>query len=176
VSSDRSPQSSSAPPTRINEQIRISPLRVVDADGTMLGVISRDQALEIARSKDLDLVEVAPTERPPVCKIMDYGKFKFEQTRKVRKTKGHQTQLKEIRVRPQCGKHDLEVKLKHAREFFENKDKVQITVQFRGREMAHMENGFDLVKRMCESLGDVAKVERMPARDGRRVIAVLAPK
>lgn len=142
----------------------------------MLGVITRDQALELARQQELDLVEVAPLERPPVCRIMDYGKFKYEQTRKVRKTKAHQSQIKELRVRPQCGSHDLEVKLRHAREFLSEKDKVQITVQFRGREMAHMEVGLDLVKRMVEDLGDVAKVERMPTRDGKRIIAILAPK
>lgn len=142
----------------------------------MLGVITRDQAIEIARQQDLDLVEVAPTERPPVCKIMDYGKYKYEQTRKTRKQKQHHTQLKEIRVRPGCGSHDLEVKLKHAREFLEEKDKVQITVQFKGREMAHTEVGLELVRRMVELLGEWGKVERLPTRDGKRIIAIVAPK
>lgn len=174
MSSDRSVPNTQG--LRVNEQIRISPLRVIDHNGQMLGVISRDQALDLARQNDLDLVEVAPTERPPVCKIMDYGKFKYEQTRKTRKTKQHHTQIKEIRVRPQCGRHDLDVKLRHAREFLTEKDKVQITVQFRGREMAHMENGVQLVRQMVDALGDVAKVERMPTRDGRRIIAILAPR
>lgn len=173
MSSDRTSQSQGP---RINEQIRISPLRVIDGEGQSLGVITRDQALEIARQQEMDLVEVAPTERPPVCKIMDYGKFKYEQTRKVRKQKQHHSQLKEIRVRPQCGQHDLEVKLRHVREFLGEKDKVQITVQFRGRELAHMETGIELVRNMVEQLADVAKVERMPSRDGKRIIAVLAPK
>jgi translation initiation factor IF-3 len=161
---------------RVNEQIRISPLRVVDSDGTMLGIISRDEALAIAREKDLDLVEVAPTERPPVCKVMDYGKFKFEQTKKTRKSKAQHTHQKEIRLRPQCGENDLEVKLRRAREFLEHKDKVQFTVQFRGREMAHIEVGLELVQRVVDALSDVAKVERKPSRDGRRITAVLAPK
>lgn len=142
----------------------------------MLGVISRDKALEIAREQELDLVEVAPMERPPVCKIMDYGKFKYEQTRKQRKTKAHQQQLKEIRVRPQCGQADLDTKLRHAKEFLAEKDKVQITVQFRGREMAHTEVGLALVNDMVEKLAEVAKVERYPTREGRKIIAVLAPK
>jgi translation initiation factor IF-3 len=142
----------------------------------MLGVISRDKAIEIARENDLDLVEVAPLERPPVCKIMDYGKFKYEQTRKVRKQKQHHTVLKEIRVRPQISTNDLEVKLRHAREFLAEKDKVQITMQFRGREMAHQEVGYSLMNEMVEKLAEVAKVERMPSREGRKIIAVLAPK
>lgn len=174
MSSDRSSQNTQG--LRVNDQIRISPLRVVDHNGNMLGVISRDRAIEIARENDLDLVEVAPLERPPVCKIMDYGKFKYEQTRKTRKQKQHHTVLKEIRVRPQCGTNDLEVKLRHAREFLGEKDKVQITVQFRGREMAHQEVGLALVNDMVEKLADVAKVERFPSREGRKIIAVLAPK
>jgi translation initiation factor IF-3 len=119
---------------------------------------------------------VAPTERPPVCKIMDYGKFKFEQAKKVRKAKQHQTQMKEIRLRPRCGAHDLEVKLRHAREFIEQKHKVLITIQFRGRELAHTDVGIDMVREVAEKLGEVAKVERMPLREGKRITAVLAPK
>jgi translation initiation factor IF-3 len=142
----------------------------------MLGVIPRDDALALARQQELDLVEVAPMERPPVCKIMDFGKFKFEQNRKSRKVKQHQSQIKEIRVRPQCGAHDLEVKLRHAREFLENKDKVLVTVQFRGRELAHTEFGLALVQQIVDKLGDVAKVERWPSQEGKRITAVLAPK
>lgn len=161
---------------RINEQIRISPLRVIDDAGNMLGVITRDQALEAARSRDLDLVEVAPLERPPVCKIMDFGKFKYEQTKKARKQKQHQQQLKEIRFRPQVGDHDLEVKLKHAREILAEKDKVLLVVQFKGRENAHTEMGVEKLKNVVELLTDCSKIEQHPRREGRRVIAVLAPK
>lgn len=142
----------------------------------MLGVISRDEALQVARQQELDLVEVAPHERPPVCRIMDFGKFKYEQNRKIRKAKTHQHQIKEIRVSPGVDDHDLEFKLKHAREFLAHKDKVQITVTFRGRQLAHMDTGLQLVRRMTESLTDVAKIERAPSREGKRVIAILAPK
>jgi translation initiation factor IF-3 len=175
VAFDRQPQQQQGP--RINEQIRISPLRVIDGDGKMLGVIPRDEALTLARQQDLDLVEVASSERPPVCRIMDYGKYKYEQNRKTRKAKTHQHVLKEIRVSPGVDKHDLEFKLKHAREFLAHKDKVQITVQFKGRQMAHMETGLELVNKIVESLAEVAKVERMPGREGRnKITALLAPK
>lgn len=175
MSSDRTTANAAQGP-RVNDQIRITPLRVVDHDGSMLGIIPRDKALELAREKDLDLVEVAPFERPPVCKIMDYGKFKFEQTKKVRKQKQTHTHLKEIRVRPKCGEHDLEVKLRHAREFLAEKDKVMIVLQFRGRELAHTQVGLEVIKAMVEKLMDVAKVERMPSQEGKRITAVLAPK
>src|SRR6476660_8167581 len=128
------PKPGAAPATRINEQIRISPLRVIDADGSMLGVITRDRALEIAREKFLDLVEVAATERPPVCKIMDFGKFKFEQNKKTRKQHGTHTVLKEVRFRPGSGEHDVDTKVRHARSFLEEKHKVLFVVQMRGRE------------------------------------------
>ncbi len=120
---------------RINEQIRISPVRVIAADGAMLGVMPTGKAMEQAREQGLDLVEVAPNERPPVCKIMDYGKFKYEQKKRTSKQKTHQVQVKEIRVRPKTGDHDIEVKVKRAREFLEHKDKVLVNVLFRGREL-----------------------------------------
>lgn len=143
----------------------------------MLGVIPRDEAMTRAREQGLDLVEVAASERPPVCRIMDYGKFKYEQNKKTRKSKTHHHQLKEIRVSPGVDQHDLEFKLKHAREFLAHKDKVQITVQFKGRQMAHIDTGLELVKRMVDSLTDVAKIERNPTREGRnKITALLAPK
>lgn len=160
----------------MNEQIRISPLRVIDHNGAMLGIISRDEAMELARQQDMDLVEVAATERPPVCKIMDYGKYKFEQTKKTKKGQSQQMQIKEIRVRPRCAENDLETKIRHAREFLAEKDKVMVTVQFRGRENAHAELGMDLVKAMIEKLSDVAKVERAPMFESKRITAVLAPR
>ena len=173
---DRTSTGAQQPAQRVNDLIRISPLRVVDANGEMLGILSRDDAIARAREQDLDLVEVAPTERPPVCKIMDYGKFKFEQTKKTRKQKQTHTQLKEIRVRPKCGDHDLDVKLKRARQFLEHHDKVVITLQFRGREMAHQDVGLEVIRGMVDKLLDVAKLERPPTREGRRITAVLAPK
>jgi translation initiation factor IF-3 len=178
VSFDRSqpPRPGQPAPTRINDQIRLSPLRVIDADGTMLGIIPREKALEIARQQELDLVEVAPLERPPVCKIMDYGKFKFEQTKKVRKSQQTHTQLKEVRFRPSCGKHDLDVKVKHAREFLEEKHKVLFVVQLRGRENIYAEDALRLVDQVLEQIGDVGKIEKRPAREGKRITAVVAPK
>ena len=177
MSSDRSLPNNKPQGPRINEQIRISPLRVIGAEGEMLGIISRDQALELARQSDLDLVEIAPGERPPVCRVMDFGKFKYEQARKKKaEQKQHHTQIKEIRIRPQSGDHDVEVKVRHAKEMLAKKDKVLLVVQFRGRELAHTEQGYERLKQIVESLSDCAKVERPPAREGRRISAVLAPK
>jgi len=118
---------------RINEQIRISPVRVISADGAQLGIIPTDDALSEARTAGLDLVEVAPNERPPVCRIMDYGKFKYQQKKKLHKTHVHQTKLKEIRLRPKTGEHDIEFKINKARTFLGHKDKVTVSVIFRGR-------------------------------------------
>ena len=126
---------------RVNEQIRISPVRVINAEGAMLGVMPTSKALEAAREAGMDLVEVAPNERPPVCKIIDYGKFKYTQKKKLSKQKQHQVHIKEIRVRPKTGDHDIEVKVKRAREFLEHKDKVLVNVLFRGRELAHIDEG-----------------------------------
>src|ERR671936_501566 len=126
---------------RINEQIRISPVRLIGVNGEQLGVVPTAQAQEMAREAQLDLVEVAPTERPPVCKIMDYGKYRYEQSRKQNKQKAHQQKLKEIRVRPKTGIHDIDTKINQARKFLEHHDKVLINVLFRGREMQHQEEG-----------------------------------
>jgi translation initiation factor IF-3 len=161
----------------VNEQIRISPVRVVSHDGEQLGIMPTSQALELARQAELDLVEVAPTERPPVCRIMDFGKFKYIQKKRQHKSaKQHHTQIKEIRVRPKIGQHDMEVKIRRAREFLTHKDKVVINVLFRGRELAHVEQGRLVVEQMVEQLGDVAKVERAPSMLGKRMTAILAPK
>ena len=130
----------------------------------------------MARQAESDLVEVAPNERPPVCRIMDYGKFKYRQKKKTHKQKTHHVQIKEIRVRPKTGGHDIEVKLKRAREFLTNKDKVLINVLFRGRELAHIELGRAIIQNMIAKLEDIAKVERPPGMDGRRMSATLAPK
>ena len=164
---------------RYNEQIRISPVRVISADGTQLGVLSTDEALALARKAELDLVEVAPDERPSVCRIMDYGKFKYQQQKKRKdKIRGsaHQTKNKEIRVRPKTDRHDIEFKVAHAREFLEHKDKVTISVMFRGRELAHMEEGMKVLNKVVEQLSDIAKVEKEPSQHGRRLVCILAPK
>jgi translation initiation factor IF-3 len=161
---------------RINEQIRVTPVRVIGADGTQLGIITTDEAMRQARALELDLVEVAPTERPPVCRIMDYGKFKYQQKKRQHKGHAHQVKLKEIRVRPKTGDHDIQVKVNKAREFLANKDKVIVTVVFRGRELAHVDEGRKVIDDVLLQLADVSKVEAPPVHHGRRMICTLAPK
>ena len=161
---------------RINEQIRISPIRVVAADGALLGILSTDEALAKAREADLDLVEVAPNERPPVCRIMDYGKFKYQQKKKQNRTHTHQSKLKEIRVRPKTGEHDIQVKVTQARAFLTHKDKVVVSVIFRGRELAHIEEGRKVIDSVILQLQDVGKVEASPSQQGKRIVCILVPK
>jgi translation initiation factor IF-3 len=161
---------------RVNEQIRITPVRVINAEGAMLGIMPTGKAMELSRESGLDLVEVAPNERPPVCKIMDYGKFKYEQKKRSSKQKQHQVQIKEIRVRPKTGDHDIEVKVKRAREFIEHKDKVLVNVLFRGRELAHIEEGRRVMNEVLQALDDVAKLEKTPSMEGRRMTAIVAPR
>src|SRR5947207_1107358 len=140
---------------RVNEQIRISPIRLIGAAGEQLGVVPTSQAMDMAREANLDLVEVAANERPPVCKIMDYGKFRYQQSRKGTKSKPHQQKLKEIRLRPKTGDHDVETKVNQARKFLEHKDKVLFNVLFRGRELQQIEKGRSLTLCMLDKLLDV---------------------
>ncbi len=163
--------------TRVNEQIRITPVRLIGPNGEQVGVIPTSQAMEMAREAQLDLVEVAPQEKPPVCKIMDYGKFKFQQKQKAKeKTKAHQQKLKEIRLRPKTDAHDVETKIGQARKFLEHKDKVLIYVMYRGRELQHIEEGKRVLNHMLEKLIDLAKVEKAPSMEGKRMSTMLAPK
>ncbi len=134
------------------------------------------QALDMAKEAQLDLVEVAAQERPPVCKIMDYGKFRYQQTHKKTKTRPHQQKLKEIRVRPKTGEHDIETKVNQARRFLEHKDKVMVNVLFRGRELQHIDEGRRIIAAILEKLADVSKVEKAPSMEGKRMTAMLAPK
>ncbi len=159
----------------MNEQIRITPIRLIGADGEQHGIVSTAQAMEMAREVGFDLVEIAATERPPVCKIMDYGKFKYAQSKKSHQ-KTHQQKLKELRVRPKTGTHDVDTRLNQARQFLEDGDKVQLKVQFRGREMQHIEEGRRIIDGMLEKLADVCKVEKMPMMEGKQMSALLAPK
>ena len=161
---------------RINEQIRTSTVRVISAEGAQLGIMPTDKALEEARAANLDLVEVAPNERPPVCRIMDFGKFKYQQKKRQHRSHSHHVKIKEIRVRPKTGDHDLSVKVNKAREFLEHKDKVIVSVVFRGRELAHMEEGRKVIDDILARLEDVSKVESPPLHHGRRMICTLAPK
>jgi len=160
----------------MNEQIRISPVRLIGADGTQLGIVPTAVALEKAREAGLDLVEMAAAERPPVCKILDYGKMRFETSQKNNKTgKVRQQKLKEIRVRPRTGDHDVDTKVGHARKFLEHNDKVQVTVLFRGREMQHQQEGRRVLDMVLEKLADVGKVERPPQMDGKKMTALIMP-
>jgi translation initiation factor IF-3 len=174
--SDRHPQHDRRDQQRINEQIRISPVRLIGVNGEQLGVVPTSQAMEMAREAQLDLVEVAANERPPVCKIMDYGKFRYQQSRKGTKTKPHQQKLKEIRVRPKTGDHDVETKINQARKFLEHKDKVLVYVLFKGRELQHIDEGRRIISMILEKLNDLAKVEKAPTMEGKRMTAMLAPK
>jgi len=150
-------------------------VRLIGVNGEMIGVVPTTQALEMAREANLDLVEVAPNERPPVCRILDYGKLRYQQSRKE-KSKVHQQKLKEIRVRPKTGTHDVETKVNQARKFLEHNDKVQVNVVFRGRELQHIEEGRRIIEMVLERLADIAKVEKAPSMEGKRMTALLAPK
>lgn len=162
--------------TRINEQIRITPIRVINSDGEQLGVIPTEEALKIAREADLDLVEVAPNERPPVCRVMDYGKYKYQQRKKQHRSHGHHTKTKEIRLRPKTGQHDIDFKVKQAISFLEARDKVQVSVVFRGREIVHVEEGRRVMEGVVSALSEHGKLEIPPTQQGRRIVCTIAPK
>jgi translation initiation factor IF-3 len=151
-------------------------VRLIGVNGEQLGVVPTSQAMDLAREAQLDLVEVAANERPPVCKIMDYGKFRYQQSRKGTRSKPHQQKLKEIRVRPKTGEHDIEVKINQARKFLEHRDKVLLNVLFRGRELQHIEEGRRIIQGMLEKLIEVGKIEKPPSMEGKRMTAMLAPK
>jgi len=161
---------------RVNEQIRTSPVRVISADAKQLGILTLDEAMAAARAASLDLVEVAPTERPPVCRIMDFGKFKYQQKKRQNKAHSRQVRVKEIRVRPKTGDHDIGVKVTRAREFLDHKDKVLLSVMFRGRELAHLEEGRRVINEILQQLEDCARVESPPSQQGRRIVCTLGPK
>jgi len=149
---------------------------VIGADGSQLGIISTDEAMSLARSGGLDLVEVAPNEKPPVCRIMDFGKFKYQQKKKHHKVHVHHTRIKEIRLRPKTGDHDIDFKVAQARSFLTHKDKVVVSVVFRGREMAHIEEGQRVMKAIVAKLEDIGKIEATPQQQGRRLTCTVAPK
>lgn len=152
-------------------------MRVVGADGEMAGVMSVEQGIALADEAGLDLVEVSPNAKPPVCKVLDYGKYKYEQQKKANEARKKQktVDVKEVKIRPGIEKHDYEVKMRNARRFLENGDKVKVTMRFRGREMAHQNIGLDLLKQMCIELEDIAKKELEPKLEGRQMIMVLGP-
>jgi translation initiation factor IF-3 len=173
-----SSSNSKQPRTRINRMIRTSPVRVIADDGAQLGVLSIDEALAAAQERGFDLVEVAPLARPPVVKIMDYGKFRFEQAKAARaaKKKQHVIHLKEVKYRPGIDDHDFDFKTRHAREFLQDGNKVKLTMMYRGRQMAHVELGREVLDRVAAELKDIGKIEQEPRLEGRNMSMVLAPK
>jgi len=163
---------------RRNERIRISPIRLIDDSDNQLGIVDTSEALAKARKLGMDLVEVAPQAKPPVCRIMDYGKWKYNQQKKEQKAKAHRhdTELKQVRIRtPKIGDHDLEIKVNRARSFLSRGDRVQFTLMFRGRELAHIEEGRKVFQRIAEQLEDIAKVDRHVRREGRRIVITFSP-
>jgi len=158
---------------RCNEQIRVSPVRLIGDNNEQLGIMSNLEALRLAREAGLDLVEVAPNVRPPVCRLMDYGKWKYQQKKNVKRT--HEQQLKEVRLRPKTDTHDREIKINRAIKFFKKGDKVQFTMVFRGRERSHRDIGFAIFREIIEFFGPKVKIERAPSMDGRHMVMILVP-
>ena len=163
---------------RVNQQIRISPIRLIDSDGSQVGVVPLEEARKLAEERELDLVEVAPTARPPVVRIMDYGKFKYRESKKAReaKKKQHVIQMKEIKLRSKIDEHDLQFKLRHARKFLEKHNKVKVTMVFRGREVVHKELGEEVLKRFLDAVVDLGIQEGEIKMEGRNMILLLTPK
>lgn len=163
---------------RINEQIRVREVRLIDDEGEQKGIVPTIEALRMAREQELDLVEVAPQANPPVCKILDYGKYRFEQEKKLRDSKKNQKllKLKEIRMQPKIGSGDLDFKSKHVQEFLAEGNKVKVTIRFRGRELAHTELGYGVLGEVLKRLDDDYVVEKQPAMEGRFMSMTLSPK
>ncbi len=162
----------------INEQIRAKEVRVVDSEGEQLGILPLKEALRLAREKNLDLVNVAPNAKPPVCRIMDYGKFKYEQSKREKESRKNQKfiTVKEVKVRPNIEEHDLNVKIKNAQKFLLNGDKVKVTVVFRGREITHSELGRKICDKISDALDEYCVVEKRPKVEGRNMIMILTSK
>ena len=162
---------------RINDRIRVPEVRLVGPNGETVGIVPTDQALRLAQDSDLDLVEVAPMARPPVCKLMDYGKFKYENAQKAREARRNQTNvvIKEMKLRPKIDQHDYETKKGHVVRFLRAGDKVKITIMFRGREQHRPELGFRLLQRLAEDVAELGSVESAPKQDGRNMVMVLTP-
>jgi translation initiation factor IF-3 len=165
-------------PTRINERIRVPEVRLIDENGQQVGIMRTQEALRQAQDRDLDLVEVAPDAKPPVCRILDYSKYKYEQNQKQKAARKHQQQInvREIKFRPKIAQHDYDTKKGHVERFLKGRDKVKVTIMFRGREMAHPERGEMILNRLAEDLGDLAVIEQRPQQDGRNMTMMLAPQ
>jgi translation initiation factor IF-3 len=163
--------------TRINERIRVPEVRLIDETGNQVGVMRTDEALKYALSKELDLVEVAPEAKPPVCRVLDYSKYKYEQGQKLKQAKKHQQQIvvREIKFRPKIAQHDYDTKKGHVERFLRHKDKVKITIMFRGREVTHPERGVMILDRLAADLAELCQVDQRPIQDGRNMTMLLAP-
>jgi translation initiation factor IF-3 len=164
-------------PTRINERIRVPEVRLIDETGQQVGIMRTQDALRYAQERDLDLVEVAADAKPPVCRVLDYSKYKYEQVQKQKAARKHQTQInvREIKFRPKIAQHDYDTKKGHVERFLRARDKVKVTIMFRGREMAHPERGELILNRLAEDLGELAVIEQRPQQDGRNMTMMLAP-
>jgi translation initiation factor IF-3 len=163
--------------TRINDRIRVPEVRLIDENGEQVGVVPIEQALERARDNDLDLVEIAPTAKPPVCRILDYSKYKYEQEQRKKAARKHQQQvtIREMKLRPKIAIHDYETKKGHILRFLRQNDKVKVTIMFRGREQAHPERGEALLRKLADELGELSTIEQQPNQEGRNMTMLLAP-
>ncbi|HEX5319610.1 MAG TPA: translation initiation factor IF-3 [Stellaceae bacterium] len=163
---------------RINEEIGVARVRLVDQDGEMVGIVGRNDAIAMAMDVGLDLVEIAPNADPPVCKLLDFGKYKYEAQKKKNEARKKQKviEVKEIKLRPSIDDHDYDVKMRSMNKFIEEGDKVKVTMRFRGRELAHQELGMNVLIRVRDDLGEIAKVEQMPRMEGRQMTMVISPK
>lgn len=163
---------------RVNEQIRVKEVRLVSEEGEQLGIVPIREALELSQGKELDLVEVAPSAKPPVCRLMDYGKFKFEQSKREKEARKKQKiiSVKEVKMRPNIDEHDFQVKAKNARKFLNAGDKVKFTIMFRGRQITHPELGERLSLKLAEQLSDISTVEKQPKIEGRNMITIFVPR
>jgi len=163
--------------TRVNERIRVPEVRLIDENGNQVGVMRTPEALRYAQEKDLDLVEVAPEARPPVCRVLDYSKYKYEQAQKLKQARKHQQQItiREIKFRPKIAENDYNTKKGHVERFLRHKDKVKVTIMFRGREVTHPERGVMILDRLAEELSEFGVVEQRPIQDGRNMTMMLGP-
>jgi len=163
--------------TRINERIRVPEVRLIDEKGDQVGIIPTPEALERARERELDLVEVSPTSKPPVCRILDYSKYKYEQEQKAKAARKHQQQVnvREIKLRPKIAQHDYETKRGHVERFLKQQDKVKVTIMFRGREQSHPERGRMLLDRLLEDVSEIGVLEQPPLQEGRNMTMLLGP-
>lgn len=163
---------------RVNNQIEATHIRVIGPEGKQIGIMSKAEALLLAQQEELDLVEVAPDSKPPVCRIIDYGKYRYKQSKRAKEArkKQHVTHIKELKVRPKIEDHDFRFKVKHAREFLSSGNKVKLTVRFRGREMTHIQFGEKILERIAGELSDIATIERETKFEGRNMVMILGPK